>query len=71
MSAYRLKTLAISCPLVMAWGCLKAAPALDYGDPTSLHVPTDEGGIIAYISSPNPGQRPSQAQLEVELVAWA
>lgn len=72
MSASRRRTtLAILSPLLLAWGCLEAAPPLDYGDPTSLHVPTDEGGISAYISSPSPGQRPDQAQLEVELIAWA
>lgn len=73
MSAYRLTTLALLIVMGARFtsGCLKAAPALDYGDPTSLHVPTDEGGIVAYIDSPRPGLRPTAAQLEVALVAWA
>src|SRR4051812_6761029 len=32
--------------------CVDKAAPLDYGDPTSLHSPTSEGGITAYLVSP-------------------
>jgi hypothetical protein len=32
--------------------CLKADPALDYGDPTALSAPSTEAGIVAYIIEP-------------------
>ncbi len=46
-----LVLLAATCAL---GGCLQAEPAVDYGDPTSLTLPTTVDGITAFIASPDP-----------------
>ncbi|HEX6241361.1 MAG TPA: hypothetical protein VFZ61_10725 [Polyangiales bacterium] len=50
--------------------CVHSEPAKDYGDPTSLSLPSESAGITAWVESPASGRDVESAAPEVVLAAY-
>jgi hypothetical protein len=65
-----IRALYIASLVGLSVACVERAPAVDYGDPTSLHVPTRQSGIHAYIVSPRAFEPLETASPELIVAAW-
>lgn len=52
------------------FACVESAPAVDYGDPTSLALPTVSGGITAFVESPSSATHVESASPEISVAAY-